>query len=77
MILRTRPSRISAARPYVAVAGVVVDDREVAWRRQSISASISSTGWPAAPKPPIITVEPSAIPATASRGDVEDLDHHG
>src|SRR3546814_19255984 len=31
----------------------------------SISASISSSGMPAVPKPPIITVAPSAMSATA------------
>jgi hypothetical protein len=31
-----------------------------------MSASISSTGCPARPKPPIITVAPSEMPATAS-----------
>ena len=34
-----------------------------------MSASISSTGWPAAPKPPIITVDLSGMPATASTGE--------
>ncbi len=51
----------------VAVAGVVVDTRSGRRRPGRISASISSTGMPASPKPPISTVAPSATSATASR----------
>jgi hypothetical protein len=40
---------------------------------RSISASISSSGMPAVPKPPIITDAPSPISATAARTEATDL----
>src|SRR3954453_1885931 len=65
MILRTRRSLISRARPASAWPALLLTTvRSVAphWS----SASISSIGWPALPKPPISTVAPSWMPATAS-----------
>ena len=56
------PARRPAARPArVAVAGVVVDDRQVAGALLDAARRSASTGCPAMPNPPISTVTPSAI----------------
>ncbi len=60
--------RKQGRQPSVAVAGVVVDDRE-SRAPCSISASISADGMPALPKPPIMTVVPSCTSATALTSD--------
>ena len=64
MILRTRPAASSAARPVSPLPALLFTIvRSLApW---AMSASMSSTGWPARPKPPIMTVAPSGMPATA------------
>ena len=68
MILRTRFAARSAARPVSPLPALlltIVRSRA----RCAISASISSEGMPAAPKPPIMTVAPSWMSATAAAAD--------
>ena len=68
MILRTRPSSISRARPTRPTPALLqATVRSLA--PCSISPSISAFGWPTAPKPPSSTVEPSLMPAMASAID--------
>ena len=63
--MRTRPFASSAASPVSPLPALLFTTvRSVA--PCSIRASISATGIPAMPKPPISTVEPSATPPTAS-----------
>jgi hypothetical protein len=65
MILRTRPSgqqRGEPGSPLPALLLTIVRSRAPC----SISASVSSSGRPAVPKPPIITVAPSGTSASAS-----------
>src|SRR4051794_37391859 len=65
MILRTWPVSSSAARPWSPLRALLFTTvRSAAPCRRS--ASISSIGWPAVPKPPISTVAPSGMSATAS-----------
>src|SRR5699024_1201262 len=65
MILFTRRSLINRASPAsVWPALLLTTVRSLA--PESRSASISSMGWPASPNPPIRTVEPSEMLATAS-----------
>ena len=65
MILRTRFAPSSAARPVVPLpALLLMMTRSLA--PCSSSASISSIGWPAVPKPPIMTVAPSGTSARAA-----------
>ena len=74
MILRTRPAFSSAARPVSPLPALlltIVRSRAPC----AISASISSFGWPAPPKPPIITVAPSRTIGQRGfdrRGDLVD-----
>ena len=69
-ILATIPALIIAAMPMPPLPALLLIT--VSWpglpvaRKRSISAWISSTGAPEPPNPPIITVAPSAISATAS-----------
>src|SRR6218665_1894851 len=72
MILRTRPVFSSAARPVSPLPALLfttVSSRAPC----SIRPSISSVGMPAVPKPPISTVAPSAMPASASATEVAIL----
>jgi hypothetical protein len=65
MILRTRFALRQQREADVRIAALlltIVRSRAPC----SISASMSSDGMPAVPKPPIITVAPSWIPAMAS-----------
>lgn len=63
--MRTRPFASSAASP-VSPLPALLDTTVSSFAPWRMSASISSTGIPAIPKPPTSTVEPSSIPATAS-----------
>jgi hypothetical protein len=65
--LATRPALISAARPTSPLPVLLFTTvRPVApW---SINAWINSIGLPASPNPPIITVTPSGMSATAAAG---------
>ena len=75
MILRTRLAFSSAARPVSPLPALLLT--MVRSRAPcAISASISSDGMPAVPKPPIITVAPSCTSATAASGDPDDLVDH-
>src|SRR5438270_8738054 len=72
MILRTRLAFKSAARPTSALPALLftmVRSRAPFRMR----ASMSSEGMPAVPKPPIMTVAPSAISATAALGEATVL----
>ena len=64
-ILRTRPSRISAARPWSPLPALLLTTVSPVAQPYS-RASISATGCPAEPNPPTSTVAPSGTPATAS-----------
>src|SRR4029077_9116101 len=74
-ILRTRPARISAARPTSPFpALLLITVRLVA--PDPTSASMSSTGWAAGPNPPINTrAPPGPPPADHPRGAVRDPRH--
>src|SRR5690606_32648905 len=65
MILRTRFVLSSAATPYSALPALLFTTvrSRAPW---AIRASISSLGTPTPPKPPISTVAPSKISATAA-----------
>ncbi|CFN64398.1 Uncharacterised protein [Bordetella pertussis] len=76
MILRTRPAPSSAARPVVPLpALLLMMTRSLA--PCSSRASISSMGWPAVPKPPIMTVAPSGTSARASAAVATSLEIMG
>ena len=79
IIFFTMPASIIAAMPTAAVAGIVVDHRQIVrmpvCHERSISAWISSIGAPEPPKPPIMTVMPSWMPATAVREIADCLVH--
>ena len=64
MIFLTRLAFSNAASPVSPLPALLLTmtSSRAPW---SISASISSAGIPAPPKPPIITVDPSCIPSTA------------
>ena len=65
MILRTRPALSSAARPVSPLPALLLTTVR-SFAPCSIRPSISSLGMPAVPKPPISTVAPSGMPASAS-----------
>jgi hypothetical protein len=65
MILRTRPGLQQRRQAVVGIAGVVVDDDEVL--RALRDQAVDQLGrLPAPPKPPIMMVDPSAMPASAA-----------
>src|SRR5437899_5369753 len=65
MILRTRRALSSAASPVSPLpALLLMTVRSLA--PCAIKASISAAGWPATPKPPIMTVAPSRTSAIAA-----------
>src|SRR5665647_1201637 len=68
MIFRTRPAPMRAARPTSPFPALLLTRVRSPTFVLFSSASISSTGWPASPKPPIMTVEPWVMHDTASSG---------
>src|SRR4051794_23504162 len=68
MILRTRPAASSAARPVSPLPALLLTIVN-SLAPCAISASISSFGKPAVPKPPIITVAPSGTSRNAASTD--------
>src|SRR5438552_13417678 len=72
MILRTRLAFRSAARPTSALPALLFTMVRLRAPLR-MRASMSSEGMPAVPKPPIMTVAPSAISATAALGEATVL----